>query len=161
MSKLIDPFGHKGPSKVDSVSCGITWVDGRCIFKRDKKWGKVFLGVCHYTDLVWAVTPSDYEKPLMITTIQVSPFENFCDKAHTCLYFACKYNRFNKTMYVDEFKDAGAFSLGLPQDIGTKPLWFNDGKWKSFWFNLIKSMKPEGGIMAFNEDKFDKSENMF
>lgn len=137
----------------NNISIGVTWIDGRIVFKLGKKWANIYIGVCHFTDLVWAATPLDYDKPTMITTIQVSPFDKYCERAHTCLCFECKLNRFDKGMFIEEFKDAGAFSLGLPQNIGKKPLWFNDGKWKHFWGRMIAQMKPEGGIMKYDPNR--------
>jgi len=151
MSKLIDPFGHKGPSKVDSISCGVTWVDGRCIFKRDKKWGAFWYGICHYSVRIWAVTPLDYEKPTMITTIPVSPSQHYCEKAFVCLNFKCPFNQFDKQMFINEFSDCGAFSLSLPQTMDTtNHLWFNDAKYPTLWKQLV--LRPEGGRVEFNEE---------
>ena len=45
--------------------------------KHDKKWAKFFFGICSFSGSVFAATPRDYERPLMITTIKVSPSQNF------------------------------------------------------------------------------------
>ncbi|MFA5398091.1 MAG: hypothetical protein WC346_18910 [Methanogenium sp.] len=140
---------------VNLISVGITWIDGRVLFKQQKKWSKSWYGICNYSAGVWAITPLDYSYPLMTTTIQVSPTENYCEKAYSCLHFQCPMNKFNKNVYLTEFKDCGAFTLGLPLDIGSKPLWFNDGKYKTVWKSFIIS--PEGGRLEYSEEKANKT----
>ena len=128
MEKLIRVAGE--------ISVGVTWIDGGFIFPQDEKWSQAFYGICHYSEGIFAFAPIDYEKVTMLTTIYVSPKFNYCDRADTCVYFDCICNRFKRDEFVKMFKDAGAFTLGLPQDIGRKPLWFNEGiyikKWKYF-----------------------------
>ncbi len=143
-----------------SISVGVTWVDGRIIFKENKKWSQAYYGVCHFTDGVFAVTPLDYEYPTMITTIMVSPLEQYCEKAYTCLNTECKLNRFDRDVFLQEFKDCGAFSLGIPRDFAKKGFWANQGEWKFFWGKLIKGMKPQGGVLRFRDDKGERMERV-
>ena len=81
----------------------------------------------------------------------VAPPDNYCEKAYSCLYFECHLNKFDKSLFLNEFKDCGAMSLGLPKDIGTKPLWFNEVpasmKWKDFKLGI------EGGRLEYDEKK--------
>jgi len=148
-------------SQINVISCGSSWVDGRLVFKTDRKYAQFYYGVCHYSDCVWAVTPLDYVDATMIKNINVSPSTGYCERSQMCLHFDCyakppwiaKLNHFNKFSYADEFKDSGIFSLGFPQNVGEKTLWFNDGQWKSFWLKIIGKYKPEGCVLSFNEYK--------
>uniref|UniRef100_A0A6H1Z989 Uncharacterized protein n=1 Tax=viral metagenome TaxID=1070528 RepID=A0A6H1Z989_9ZZZZ len=137
--------------KSSVMSVGCTWVDGRIIFKEGKKWSNTWFGICHFSDSIFSISPLDYEKPTMITTILVSPTEAYCERSGMCLAFNCKLNRFNKDVFLSYFKDIGLFTAGLPQNIGREPLWFNDGKWKNFWGKICQTMKPEGGTMKYKE----------
>lgn len=133
------------------VSVGITWIDSRILFKPGSKWGKLWLGVCHYSDMIWAVSPLDYEYPTMITTIFVAPIDNYCERAYTCLYFKCPLNKFNKLSFLKEFKDCGKFTLGLPLDFGSKDLWFNEDSQKLVWQKF--KIPITGGTLKFDENK--------
>ena len=139
---------------VAAVPCGITFVDGRIIFKLGNKWSQFFLGICHYSNCVCMVTPRDYERPLMLTTNLISEFENYCERAYYCLHFGCHLNRFDKEVFTSEFGGCKEMTLGLPKDIGSKPLWWSNepflSKWKDFTLN------PEGGVLKFDESKFEK-----
>lgn len=136
------------------ISVGITWVDSRILFKPDTKWANIWFGICHYSDMVFAITPRDYEKPLMITTISVAPPDDYCEKAGSCLYFKCHLNRFNKDIFRSDFKDCGLFSLGMPLDFGARDIWFNippySLKWKDF------CLKPEGGQLRYDPSKSNR-----
>ncbi len=137
--------------KPNAVPLPTTWVDGRIIFKEDKKWGKFYFGICTYTDSIFAVTPLDYERPLMITTINVSHLEKYCERAFSCFNFNCKLNQFNKEIYLSEFADCGSFSLSLPNDVGRKPLWFNDSQWQHTWVGFV--IPVDGGVLKYNENR--------
>jgi len=141
---------------LNSLSIGITWIDGRIIFKHGKKWGNAFYGVCHFSNKVWAITPLDWDKMTMVTTIKVSPTEDYCSRAFSCLAKTCILNRFDKFVYAAEFKDCGLFSLGLPNsfsDPNTTP-WFAEGKYKDFWGKFV--LQGSGGILRFDENKAEK-----
>lgn len=133
------------------ISVGVTWVEGRALFKHTKKWSQFWYGICNFSGVIWAVTPLDYDRPTMITTIQVSPTENYCEKAYVCLNTKCSLNRFNIDMFVSEFKDCGAFSLSIPRNYADITPWFIDGPWLNFWKKLVIS--PEGGKIEFDEEK--------
>jgi hypothetical protein len=133
------------------ISVGVTWVDGRCLFKEDTKWSKAWYGVCHYSKMIFAITPIDFQYPKTITTIGVAPIHNYCDREKSCLNFLdCKMNKFSREGFGEAFKDCGTFSLGMPLNIGSERLWFNDGKWKVAWENFI--IPVDGGILAFKEN---------
>lgn len=140
---------------VGGISVGITWVDGSIIFKPGSKGSLTWFGICHFSEAIWAIAPIDYRKATMITTIQVSNMVNYCDRAKCCLHFDCKYNRFQKKDYFDLFKDVKGFSLGLPKDFGTKPLYFNDPnqKYLKLWRSFII---PISGGALIHKDKMKK-----
>ena len=138
----------------NTVSIAVTWVDGRLIFKRDKKLSMTYYGICHYSEKVFLITPLDYIEPLMINTIGVSQSSNYCARQDTCLDFSCKLNKFKKDIFIQEFRDCGAFSLGLPSDMGNKPLWFSEGEWSTFFTKFI--IPVTGGLLKFDEERFDR-----
>lgn len=162
MSKLdkydISRIITKDNKKPNQISVGVTWVDGRILFKPNNKsfdkQGQAYYGICHFSQGIFLFTPRDYEKATMITTILVSPLEDFCDRAYTCLHFKCPHNRFNRGMFESEFKDCNALSLGLPENIGEEPLWFNGDKWKNFWPKLI--LHGSGGNINYDKEKAEK-----
>ena len=133
------------------ISTGITWCDGRIIFKEDAKWANAWYGICHYSERIFAVTPSDYQLPMMLTSIAVAPVDKYCERAYSCLYFDCKLNKFSKDLFLREFKDCGAFTLSLPADLGTKPLWFNAGKSGTVWSKF--KLGVEGGFLKYDPEK--------
>lgn len=138
---------------IDEVPIGVTWMDGRCIFKdHDSKWGKFWYGICHFSQSIWAVTPLDYIRPTQITTITVSSTQRYCEKASVCLNFNCQLNNFDRISFVSEFKDCGSFSLSLPKNMNKdKPLWFSEGDWINYWKKF--TLQPEGGMIKFDPDK--------
>jgi len=138
-------MSEKRISVVGSVPYSTTWVDGAIIFKGDKKWSKAFFGICAYSRAIFACTPSDYQKPLMIATINVSHKLQVCDRASTCLHFKCALNRFQKSAFYDMFIDCAGFTLGMPLNIGSEPLWFNQEPYISKWEHFI--IKVDGGIL--------------
>lgn len=142
---------------ISTVSVGVTWVDGRIILKTSNRRSNFYFGICHsggstieYKPAIFACTPLDYEKPLMITTIRVSAPEQFCDRAYSCLHFKCPFNRFDKNVFLSEFGDCREMTLGLPNNLGEEPLWFNEGEWLRFWTKMI--IPVDGGILRFNEE---------
>jgi hypothetical protein len=145
LSNLID----KKTQAHSSISVGCTWVEGKIVFKHTKKWSMFWYGICNFSGGIWAVTPLDYDRPTMITTIQVSPLEKYCEKGFVCMNTKCNLNRFNLDTYLAEFKDCGAFSLSIPKNFADTTPWFNEDKWLNFWRKLIIS--PEGGKLVFNE----------
>jgi hypothetical protein len=145
--------------KPGAISIGVTWVEGRVIFKNpDKKWAKFYYGICSYHNpynkkdvpSVFAVTPMDYLPPTMITTIEVVPYSNWCERANTCLNFTCTLNNFNRKSFEDEFKDCKSLTLGLPQNLGDDPIWFSVGKFKMFWTSFV--IPVEGGTINYKEE---------
>ena len=154
--KYIEDYSEKP----NTINVGITWVDGRCIFNPTSKHANVWFGICHYSNKVWAIAPIDYDKITAIINVNISFTEEYCSKAHVCLNFMCtaknpisgkqyRMNKFDRFLYVQDFKDVGFSSLGLRSDIGSKELWFNEKKYN--WENLIKQYKPSGAVLRFNE----------
>lgn len=151
--------------KINIINCGISWIHGSVVFKNESKYSHCFFGVCHLSNLIFAITPEDWEKATMIKSIAVSPSTGYCEKAEVCLNFDCranppwifKLNKFNKFRFASEFKDAGPFSLGLPRDMGEKTLWFNEGNYKHLWKVLVDPYKPEGMVM-YPKDGIIKNE---
>lgn len=130
----------------------VTWVDGRIIFEEHKKWSQAYFGICHCTGEVWALTPKDWEEATTITNIKVSPTDGWCERDGMCLNFTCPINKFDKDVFRSYFKDVGVFSLGMPQNIGRKTLWFNDGKYKKFFKGFM--IQGDGGVLKFDENKW-------
>lgn len=143
----------KKPSNIEtpnSISCSITWIDGRLLFKPEAKHSMLYYGICSYSKRIFAVTPRDYEKPLMITTIYASIVEEYCDRGRVCLDFKCPLNRFKKDDFLFMFKDAGSFTLGLPQNFGEAPLFFSEYPYAEIWEKFI--IPITGGVLRFNPD---------
>lgn len=132
------------------ISCGITWVYGSVIFKDGEKWSKAIFGICHYSKKVFAMTPRDFIKPVMITTIEVSPKLKYCDHAGVCLYFDCPMNRFRKEKFYEMFKECSGFSLGMPEDFGQKSLWFNEPPYRDKW--QFFTIGVSGGVIKHKND---------
>lgn len=138
---IISPDTHKYP---------VTWIDGRILFKLNKKWANFYYGICHCAKNVFAITPVDYLEATMIITIHAGEISVYCDRAKTCLNLTCFRNRLDKTEYIKEFKDCGAFTLGLPNNFSEKKFWFNIHPYDKMWPDM---MIQEGGILRFNEYK--------
>jgi len=145
----------------DFLSVGVTWVSGRIFIKPDKPQSLLYYGICHYSNGIWAVTPEDYQTPLMITNIMITPpmatySKPFCEKSYTCIHFDCELNKFDKDLFANNFKDCGLFSLALPKSLLAKETqWFNErDKIEKFWKRM--ALKPEGGILRFSKEKFEK-----
>lgn len=144
------------------ISIGVTWVDGRILVKPHKKQSQLYYGICHYPNAIWAVSPLDYQKTLMVMTIDMVPpgdkyLPHFCERNYMCLNFDCILNKFDKNAFVEEFEGSGLFSLGFPRDIGTKTLWFNTKEMRLKWERF--AMKPEGGILMFSEEMYEKAQS--
>lgn len=144
-------MGHRLIRPATEISVGITWVDGRVVFKSSSYWAKAFFGICHYSKSVWMITPVDYLQPTMMTTIMVSPEIQYCDHADTCLNFTCAFNKFEKAALINMFRDCGSFSLALPYELGKEPLWFNEHPYKDFWSKFI--LHVSGGTIRADESK--------
>jgi len=139
--------------KTNILSIGITWLQGRVLFDPESKWSKAYYGICHFGNCIFAVTPIDHPKALTLTTIRVSPTEDYCERAYSCLNFKCPLNKFDKDVFAGEFKDMGTFTLGLPHKIIGKlenPWWCEEpyySKWKDF------KLSPEGGRLEHKDFK--------
>jgi len=109
-------------------------------------------------------SPYDYERPTMIKTINVDPIEKWCSVAEECVYFDCPLNRFKKKVFISKFKDLGAETLGLPNNFGTVPTWYNDKNYKfhTIWGKLLKyfSCKPAGGELVFSDFKYKQTKGI-
>jgi len=134
--------------QVGLKSIAVTWVEGKIIFKDDSKWAKAFFGICHFNYKIFLLTPKDWERALAIASVMVAPQSRYCEKKYVCLNFKCHLNEFDKSMLEKEFK-AHAFTLGLPADVGSRPLWFNTGRYAIMWKDF--AIKPEGGILRYKD----------
>lgn len=135
---------------VGAISVGVTWVFGNVLFKPESRWANCVFGICHFSEKVWMITPTDFEKPLMINTIEVSDVVGYCNRSGVCLCFDCKMNRFRKHDFFDMFKDCSGFTLGVPQNLGEIPLWFNSPPYSEKWKYFL--LKPEGGRIMNRKD---------
>jgi len=138
---------------VNLLTVGMTWIDGRAVFKLGSKQSMAWYGVCHYSGKVFAITPYDYEQPKHVVQTDIDIKNNYCEKAYSCLDIKCLLNKFDIGIFLKEFKDLGKDTLGLPYNFGNEPLWFNDDKYKDFWKNLL--VGPEGGRIEFSQEKWD------
>jgi hypothetical protein len=139
---------------ISIISVGVTFVDGRIFLNHTKHQSKAYYGICHFSKRIAFITPLDYPQPSFITQVLVDPTVGYCSRSHMCLYFDCPLNKFRKDSFLSEFIGFGEFTAGLPKNIGTKPLWFNDpgfknGKYIKFWEKMM--MPIDGGILRFRE----------
>jgi hypothetical protein len=143
---------EKRTAAPSSISCGVTWVDGRIIFHKDKninKQGAWIYGICHFSNGIFLITPRDHVIPTTLTTILVSPFDNYCQRAYSCLDFDCKLNKFNRDIFETEIGD---FAKEFPFINKEKPFWFNSLKWKNdMWAK--KKLPINGGVLKFDANK--------
>ena len=140
---------------VNIISVGITWLHGAALFKHDTKHSKCYFGICNFSGGVFAVTPIDWPRLKMLTTIRVSPTESYCERAYSCLNFICHLNRFDKHIFADEFKDCGLFTLGLSKNVSKEtPLWFSVGEYKSFWSKFV--LPITGGIIEYDSKEAER-----
>lgn len=139
----------KKVSVAGALSVGITWVDGSTIFKPDEKWSQVYYGICNFSTGIFAFAPIDFKKVTMLTTIEVSPKFKHCDRSKTCVHFDCELNRFDKESFYDMFKDAGGFTLGMPQNFGEEALWFNLPPYSTKWRHFI--IPVHGGTLIHKD----------
>jgi len=140
---------------LNSLSIGITFITGKALFKDHTKWSNCYFGICHFSKCVCMITPLDWPKITLLTSIKVSPTEQFCERAYSCLDFTCILNRFDKHIYASEFSDCGIFSLGLPRNISKEtPLWFSESPWRDIWPKFL--LGYEGGRIEIDEDQAKK-----
>ena len=148
----------------DALPVGITWIDSMILFGPESKRPRQWIGVCHFSDKVYMFSPYDYQRPLMVKTLNVDPVEKWCSVAHECIYFDCPMNRFNKNVFISKFKDMGSETLGLPRNFGTVPVWYNDKKDKFhlLWGKLLYlfKCKPAGGELTFSEFMFNTTKDI-
>ena len=149
--------------KKSQVSVGVTWIDSKLIFKdiEDKK--RTWLGVCHLSFNVMSFAPYDYKKiTTAVTTTVVDPVQNYCEKAYSCVAFHCPLNRFDRRLFLAQYNETSNFSMALPVDFGTKPLWFNENRYPTLWRNLIIlfNTQPEGGLLEFSMQAYDAAQSL-
>ena len=142
--------------KRNQIDVGISWIDTKIVFTEIKFEKRMWLGICNYTGRVMIFAPYDFKKmTTAVTTITVEPDEKYCEKAQECVYFKCPLNRFKKESFLSLFSESSGFSLALPNDFGNSDLWFNCGKYQTFWSKVILyfNMSQEGGVLEYSEDK--------
>ena len=153
---------NKKKYEKSQVSVGITWIDSKLIFPEVSDEKRMWLGVCHYTYGVLSFSPYDYKKlATAVTTIVVDLVQDYCEYAHKCVNFKCPLNRFDKELFLMQYDETSNFSMALPNNFGKKVLWFNEGRYITFWRNIIIIFKtqPEGGLLEFSQEHFDKSQS--
>jgi len=141
--------------KRNQLDIGISWLDSKIVFTEIEDAKRMWLGICNYTGRVMIFAPYDFKKmTTAVTTITVEPDEKYCEKAQECVNFECLLNRFNKSDFLSLFNESSGFSLALPNDFGLKNLWFNQGKYQTFWSKIIQyfDMSQEGGVLEYSED---------
>ena len=148
--QYLDNLIKKKTVAPNTIDVALTWVNGKILFKQHTKQSQAWYGICHYSETVAILTPLDYDAPTMITSIHVAPPEEYCERAHSCLYFDCHLNRFDVKIFLKLFKDVGGSSLGMPMDVGTKPLWFNEHPYRANWKGFI--IPITGGKLQYNPE---------
>lgn len=137
----------------NTISVGITWVDGRILWKATSKLSKFFYGICHFSQAIFAITPLDFIKPTLVTTLMVSPYDNYCEKSYHCLDTECPLNKFNSGVFEMEYKKSDPdfvksvcrkFSKG-------RTLWMNRKPDRDRWVNF--KIGIYGGTLKYNEEK--------
>lgn len=144
--------------KQSQASIGVTWIDTKLIFKDIPDNKRAWLGICHMAYGVMSFAPYDYKKlTTAVTTTIVDPLQDYCEYAHKCVNFDCPLNRFDKELFLAQYDEASNFSMALPNNFGTKALWFNDGKYATFWGKIVQyfNTQPEGGVLEFSQESFD------
>lgn len=145
----------KKTAEPNMVTIGITWVDGRIMFKHSGNLSKFNYAICHYSLGIWAVTSLDFVKPTMLVSLMIAPVDNYCEKAYSCLDTKCDLNRFNAGVFESEWKDTDpefvrSVCAALPQ----KTLWMNEGEDREKWQHF--TLRPEGGTLKYNEKAGEK-----
>ena len=149
--------------KESQASIGITWIDSKIVFKDVPDEKRMWLGVCHMSFGIMSFSPYDYMKlTTAVTTVVVDPVADYCEYAHKCVNFKCPLNRFDKSLFLLQYDETSSFSMSLPNDFGKKVLWFNDGKYLSFWGKLVQyfGTQPEGGLLEFSQDAYDNAQKV-
>jgi hypothetical protein len=142
---------NKKTIATSSISCGITWFDGRIIFKDTKyfdRQGRFYYGICHFSNGIFVVTPLDHQLPTMLTTIMVSPTEGYCERAFSCIDIDCKLNKHDRGMFE---KDIGDFAKEFPRFKENKPYWFNNKEYRNYWGK--HKIAVNGGILRYKEEE--------
>ena len=136
----------------NTISVGITWVDGRIIWKHTSDMSKFWYGICHFSKAIWAVTPLDFLKPTMITTVLVAPHDDYCEKAYMCLDTGCPMNKFNPGIFTAEYKDADPeFVKSVCRALPKKTFWMNRDEDRERWAGFVIGI--EGGTLKYDEVK--------
>jgi hypothetical protein len=135
-----------------TATIGITWVDGRIMFKHSGNLSKFNYAICHYSLGIWSVTPLDFIKPTMLVSLMVSPTDNYCEKAYSCLDTGCDLNRFNPGVFESEWKEIDPeFVKSVCAALPANTLWMNKGKDREKWQHF--ALRPQGGTLKYDEKK--------
>lgn len=147
--KLLIGKKTKAPN---TISVGVTWVEGRILFKHTGNLSKYWYAICHFSGGIWSVTTFDFIKPTMITTLLVAPADNYCEKAYSCLDTKCPLNKFNPGVFEAEFKEADPeWVKSVCRALPKTTLWMNEmpdrDRWRGFQIGV------EGGRIEYDEEK--------
>jgi hypothetical protein len=136
----------------NTISVGVTWVDGRIMFKHTGDLSKYWYGICHFSKAIWGVSPLDFIKPTMITTLLVSPADDYCEKAYFCLDTECPMNRFNPGIFEAEYKGADPeWVKSVCRALPKRTLWMNRKEDRARWAGF--QLGVEGGTLKYDEVK--------
>lgn len=151
----IDRLTEKKTKVPNTISCGVTWVDGRILWKHTSNLAKFNYAICHFSSAIWAVTPLDFVKPTMLTTNMVAPADNYCERAFYCLDTKCPLNRFNPGVFEAEYKEADPeFVKSVCRALPKKTLWMNEGEDRARWRGF--QLGAEGGTLKYSEEEGEK-----
>ncbi len=136
----------------NTISCGVTWVDGRVMFKHTGNLAKFWYGICHYSKAIWAVSPLEWVKATMITTLLVAPADDYCEKAYHCLDTGCDMNKFNPGIFEAEYKEIDPeFVKSVCRALPKKTLWMNEKADRERWAGF--QLGAEGGTIKYDEER--------
>ncbi len=142
----------KKTAEPNMVTIGITWVDGRLLWKHTGKLSKFNYAICHYSLGIWSVTPLDFVKPTMLTSLMVAPADDYCEKAYSCLDTGCNLNRFNAGVFETEWKEIDPeFVRSVCAALPDKTLWMNKDAERQRWQHF--ALRPQGGTLKYDEKK--------
>ena len=145
----------KKTAEPNMATIGITWVDGRIMFKHSGKLSKFNYAICHYSLGIWAVTPLEFTKPTMLVSLNVAPADNYCEKAYSCLDTGCNLNRFNPGVFEAEWKEIDPeFVRSVCAALPDKTLWMNKDADREKWQHF--ALRPEGGTLKYSEEEGKK-----
>lgn len=134
----------------NTISVGVTWVDGRIMFRHAGDLAKFWYGICHFSKGIWGISPLDFVKPTMVCTLLVAPHDDYCERAYYCLDNKCPMNRFNPGIFQSEYKGVDPeFVKSVCKALPKKTLWMNKDADRERWEGF--QLGVEGGTLKYDE----------